>query len=79
MTRERRILGIETRLQAIKEIANNACSDVKDYENTEKFCDEIYKLVLEQEPRWISVSKRLPEKSGKYWCTFGGTNLTGSD
>lgn len=28
---------------------------------------------------WIPVSKRLPEKSGKYWCTFGVTNLTGSD
>ena len=21
----------------------------------------------------------MPEKSGKYWCTFGVTNLTGSD
>ena len=30
-------------------------------------------------PLWISVSERLPKKSGNYWCTFGGTNLTGSD
>lgn len=29
--------------------------------------------------RWIPVSERLPEKSGEYWCTFRGTNLTGSD
>ncbi len=29
--------------------------------------------------RWIPVSERLPEKSGYYWCTFGGTNLTGRD
>ncbi len=32
-----------------------------------------------QEPEWILVSERLPEKSDDYWCTFGGTNLTGSD
>ena len=41
----KRILGIETRLQAIKEIANNVCLDVKDYENIAEFCDEIYNLV----------------------------------
>lgn len=28
---------------------------------------------------WIPCSKGLPKKSGKYWCTFGGTNLTGED
>ena len=28
---------------------------------------------------WIPVSERLPGKSGDYWCTFGGTNLTGKD
>jgi hypothetical protein len=32
-----------------------------------------------QESKWIPVSKRLPKKSGEYWCTFGGTNLAGSD
>ena len=36
-------------------------------------------MTLEQEPRWIPVSERLPKKSGNYWCTFGGTNLTGKD
>lgn len=28
---------------------------------------------------WIPCNKGLPKKSGKYWCTFGGTNLTGED
>ena len=34
---------------------------------------------LREQTRWISISESLPEKSGNYWCTFGGTNLTGSD
>ena len=33
----------------------------------------------EQMWHWIPVSKKLPEKSGEYWCTFGGTDHTGSD
>ena len=32
-----------------------------------------------EQTKWIPASERLPEKSGDYWCTFGGTNLTGSD
>ena len=28
---------------------------------------------------WIPCSKRLPKKSGNYWCTFGGTNIVGED
>ena len=31
------------------------------------------------EDSWVPVSKGLPKKSGNYWCTFGGTGLTGSD
>lgn len=38
-------LGIVARLQAIKEIANNSCFDVNDYENIAQFCDEIYNIV----------------------------------
>ena len=34
---------------------------------------------MTREERWIPCSKRLPKKSGKYWCTFGKTNLMGSD
>lgn len=37
------------------------------------------KIKEEKSGKWIPVSERLPKKSGKYWCTFGGTNLTGSD
>ncbi len=32
-----------------------------------------------EQTTWIPCSKKLPKKSGKYWCTFGGTNLTGVD
>jgi hypothetical protein len=28
---------------------------------------------------WIPCNEKLPEKSGNYWCTFGGTNLAGID
>jgi len=34
--------------------------------------------VIEQ-TTWIPCNEKLPEKSGNYWCTFGETNLTGSD
>lgn len=34
--------------------------------------------IIEQ-TTWIPCSKKLPEESGNYWCTFSGTNLTGSD
>ena len=40
---------------------------------------EVIKAIPPAEPDWIPVSERSPEKSGDYWCTFGGTNLTGSD
>ena len=35
-------LYIESRLQAIKDIANTSCTDEKDAENIASFCDEIY-------------------------------------
>ncbi len=38
-----------------------------------------YELGKAETGHWIPVSERLPEKSGDYWCTFGGTNLTGCD
>ena len=34
--------------------------------------------VIEQ-TTWIPCNEKSPKKSGKYWCTFGGTNLTGTD
>lgn len=35
-------LYIESRLQAIKEIANASCSDEEDIDNICNFCDKIY-------------------------------------
>ena len=34
---------------------------------------------LREQTKWIPCSERLPKKSGKYLCTFGKTNLMGSD
>ena len=41
--------------------------------------EEIIKALKEEQTRWIPCNKRLPKKSGEYWCTFGKTNLMGSD
>lgn len=38
-------LYIETRLQAIKDIASASCSDIKDADNIAGFCDEIYSAI----------------------------------
>ena len=38
-------LYIESRLQAIKDIASASCSDIKDADNIVGFCDEIYSAI----------------------------------
>lgn len=38
-------LYIETRLQAIKDIASAGCVDIKDTDNIANFCDEIYSAI----------------------------------
>ena len=38
-------LYIESRLQAIKDIASTSCSDEKDADNIAGFCDEIYSAI----------------------------------
>lgn len=38
-------LYIESRLQAIKDIASASCSDEKDADNIAGFCDEIYSAI----------------------------------
>ena len=38
-------LYIETRLQAIKDIASASCADIKDADNIASFCDEIYSAI----------------------------------
>lgn len=39
------IVYIESRLQAIKDIANASCADKKDADNIANFCDEIYSAI----------------------------------
>ena len=36
---------IESRLQAIKDIASASCADIKDADNIAGFCDEIYSAI----------------------------------
>ena len=38
-------LYIESRLQAIKDIASASCTDIKDADNIAGFCDEIYSAI----------------------------------
>lgn len=38
-------LYIESRLQAIKDIASASCADIKDSDNIASFCDEIYSSI----------------------------------
>ena len=38
-------LYIESRLQAIKDIASASCADIKDADNIVGFCDEIYSAI----------------------------------
>ena len=48
-------LYIESRLQAIKEIASASCSDIKDADNIAGFCDEIYSAI----PKLDKIIKEL--------------------
>ena len=71
MISERRMLLIESRLQAIKEIANNACFDVKDYENIADFCDEIYNLVNEEKADILDkIRAEIKEEKEEAYADF---------
>ena len=50
-------LYIETRLQAIKDIASASCVDIKDADNIASFCDEIYSAI----PNLDKVVEELQE------------------
>lgn len=50
-----RDLYIESRLQAIKDIASASCSDIKDADNIVGFCDEIYSAI----PKLDNIIKEL--------------------
>ena len=53
-------LYVETRLQAIKDIASASCVDIKDADNIASFCDEIYSAI----PK---IDKSLKEGSKNVW------------
>ena len=50
-------LYIESRLQAIKDIASASCSDIKDADNIASFCDEIYSAI----PKLDKIVEELEE------------------
>lgn len=55
-------LYIETRLQAIKDIASASCVDIKDADNIASFCDEIYSAI----PNLDKIVKELEENASRY-------------
>ena len=69
--------------QAVKEMLNEEWNKYMPMEldiNLSFVMEKINELPsVTPKARWIPVSERLPDKSGEYWCTFHGTNLTGKD
>lgn len=57
-------LYIETRLQAIKDIAGASCADIKDADNIASFCDEIYSAI----PKIDKIVDKLEEIRVKKTC-----------
>ena len=55
-------LYIETRLQAIKDIASASCVDIKDADNIASFCDEIYSAI----PNLDKIVKELEKNASRY-------------
>ena len=50
-------LYIESRLQAIKDIASASCADIKDADNIASCCDEIYDAI----PNFDKIIEELEE------------------
>ena len=57
-------LYIESRLQAIKDIASASCVDIKDADNIASFCDEIYSAI----PNLDKVVEKLEKIRSKETC-----------
>lgn len=55
-------LYIETRLQAIKDIASASCADIKDADNIASFCDEIYSAI----PKIDKIVEELKQQAEQY-------------
>ena len=57
-------LYIESRLQAIKDIASASCADIKDADNIASFCDEIYSAI----PKLDKIVEGLEKIRAKETC-----------
>ena len=57
-------LYIESRLQAIKDIASSSCADIKDADNIASFCDEIYSAI----PNLDKIVEELEKIRAKKTC-----------
>ena len=62
---------------------DKALDDDRTVESYKELLTECYKdltpVMPKEKTKWIPVSERLPEESGKYLVTFGGTYLIGID
>ena len=65
--------------ESLKRHCEAMCKKFKDIPTSGTYGEHRLVLELLEQTEWIPVSERLPEKSGDYWCTFGGTYITGSD
>lgn len=66
-------LYIESRLQAIKEIASKGCVDYKDADNISNFCDEIYSAI----PNIDKVIAELEKEKNKFAPLLKQSNKAG--
>ena len=58
-------LYIESRLQAIKDIASASCADIKDADNIASFCDEIYSAIPNLD-KIVEELERLADNSNDH-------------
>ena len=64
-------LYIETRLQAIKDIASASCADIKDADNIASFCDEIYSAIPKIDKIVEELKKNASRYTKKYVTPYG--------
>ena len=64
-------LYIESRLQAIKDIASASCADIKDADNIASFCDEIYSAIPNLDKIVEELEKNGSRYTKKYYTPYG--------
>ena len=75
-------LYIESRLQAIKEIASKGCLDYKDADNISKFCDEIHSAISDSDDvcECLNIkNKVIDELKSKICMQFADWKLSEDD